>query len=474
VSEPSLPDDPGRWPTDPHELLGVPRDVGPRDLRRAYTRLIRTYKPEQFPEQFRRIRAAYEAAVRLAEFFAAGGEPGASAPGEADKPPVADAPGSPERLAPPRPFDPADDAHALWELAAAGHAARGYAGLADLFRRRPDQPDLPLRLYWLLALDQELDPGRDPCTWLADALRLGGLAGPAAELFRRELDERPAEALAAGEAVADVEAPTDRLAGYLAARGGAAAQLRRWDVLRADLERARGRVRPTDEVSWLRLVLAAVDHLVWAAGDPAGGSADADALLSECRREVAALGHLAVQHAEAFDRLEFLTAATTGWAGLRDGRTLPADLLDLLPLAWVRPFPEVRPLVADVLGQVAAAPAAWLKHLDALAEFSPAALAMFAGLLGQYQDRLPEPPPIPHPPADLARLVAEFIRDNRPWEYPMLRPRLLAFCLREAVGAELVAVVAPTASARAEELQRAIMADWPLRHVCWACRLFWA
>jgi hypothetical protein len=77
VSERSLPDDPSQWPADPHALLGVPRDVGPRELKRAYTRLIRTYKPERFPEEFRRIRAAYEAAVRLAEFYAASGEPGA-------------------------------------------------------------------------------------------------------------------------------------------------------------------------------------------------------------------------------------------------------------------------------------------------------------------------------------------------------------------------------------------------------------
>ena len=59
-------------PEDPYELLGVPRDAGPRDLRRAYTRLIRAYKPEQHPEQFRRIRAAYEAALRLAELFGTG------------------------------------------------------------------------------------------------------------------------------------------------------------------------------------------------------------------------------------------------------------------------------------------------------------------------------------------------------------------------------------------------------------------
>jgi hypothetical protein len=186
------------------------------------------------------------------------------------------------------------------------------------------------------------------------------------------------------------------------------------------------------------------------------------------------LEHLAVQHAEAFDRVEFLLAATAGWAGLRAKGQLPAELLELLEAAWVRPFAEARSRVVDVLGRIAAAPVVWLRHLDALAEFSPTALAMFAGLLGQYQDRLPEPPPVPHPPADLARLVAEFVRDQGRWTYASLRPRLLTFCLREAVGAELVAAVAPAGDPSGAALHQAIVADWPLRHVCWACRLFWA
>ena len=54
-----LPDDVRRWPSDPFKLLGVPRNVPPRDLKRAYTRLIRSYKPEHSPDEFRRIRAAH-------------------------------------------------------------------------------------------------------------------------------------------------------------------------------------------------------------------------------------------------------------------------------------------------------------------------------------------------------------------------------------------------------------------------------
>ncbi len=456
MSEPALPDDPSRWPDDPHQLLGVPRDVSPRDLRRAYTRLIRTYKPEQFPEQFRRIRAAYEAALRLAEFFAApAGEPEASIPAE---PPGASAPGS-----------PADDPDVLWERAAAGDEAGAYAALADLHRRRPDRPDLPLRLYWLLALNPDLDPDRPAADWLATALRQTGLTGPALELYRRELDERPAEALTAGERLREVAAAPERVAEVLTGRAKAAVRLKRWDVLRADLAAARERVRPWDEAAWLGLQLTALDGLAWEAGDPLAG-----ALMAECRREVEDLQHLAVRQPEAFDRLDFLLAATAGWRDAKEEADLPPALIELLPRAWARPYAEARPLLVRVLEQVGAAPRNWLRHFDALGRHCPAALAQFGGLLAQYQDRLDEEPPVPHPRGVLAGLVADFLAEQDRLAYGALRPRLLAFCLREAVGPEMVAAVAPPTGVGGALLSEALMADWPLRYVCWACRLFWA
>ena len=65
MSHPALPDDPADWPKNPAELLGVEPGADARELRRAYTRLIRVYKPEQEPEKFQRIRAAYELLLRM-------------------------------------------------------------------------------------------------------------------------------------------------------------------------------------------------------------------------------------------------------------------------------------------------------------------------------------------------------------------------------------------------------------------------
>ena len=60
MTEHHLPDDLARWPEDPYEVLGVERPSDRSELRRAYTRLIRVFKPERAPEAFRRLRQAYE------------------------------------------------------------------------------------------------------------------------------------------------------------------------------------------------------------------------------------------------------------------------------------------------------------------------------------------------------------------------------------------------------------------------------
>jgi len=46
---------------DPYAVLRLDRSAGAEDLRRAYFRLVRQYTPEAHPEEFKRIRAAYEA-----------------------------------------------------------------------------------------------------------------------------------------------------------------------------------------------------------------------------------------------------------------------------------------------------------------------------------------------------------------------------------------------------------------------------
>ena len=57
-----------------------------RDLRKAYLRLIRSYKPEHSPEEFKRIREAYESTLPLAQHLDAIRDIGRATEGEADPP----------------------------------------------------------------------------------------------------------------------------------------------------------------------------------------------------------------------------------------------------------------------------------------------------------------------------------------------------------------------------------------------------
>ena len=57
---------------DPFDLLGVPRSSDERELKRAYVRLIKRFRPDERPVEFRRVRVAFESArdaLRYGAYF---------------------------------------------------------------------------------------------------------------------------------------------------------------------------------------------------------------------------------------------------------------------------------------------------------------------------------------------------------------------------------------------------------------------
>ena|SRR5438128_1347599 len=45
---------------NPYKVLGIERDAGEAEIKRAYFSLVREHPPERDPEGFKRVRAAYE------------------------------------------------------------------------------------------------------------------------------------------------------------------------------------------------------------------------------------------------------------------------------------------------------------------------------------------------------------------------------------------------------------------------------
>ena len=487
MSEHSLPDDLSRWPDDPYQLLGVPRGVAPRDLKRSYTRLIRIYKPEHYPEHFRRIRAAYEQILRYVELIekshdavdAVEGQTPSHASdddGSRKEPfyqgPITDGFTAPVNRAsiPPPPL--VGEMDHLWQRAIVGEESAAYAGLAALAEREPQRIGIYLRLYWLLAVEPELDVTNSPVDWLVRGMSATGGMGPLGELYRRELELHPEEALAqrCDRLLQQIHAPA-ALANLLSWRWHAAGRLARWGLVAAEVEQMRARVCPDDEESWLRLLLSVADGAAWAADD------QGEALFASCAQEVGRHEHAAVRHPDWFDRLDYLRSVRSGWRALRDAGYAEEHFPRLIAAGWARPTAELRPLLLEVCSQVQDDPHDWLDYFDQVERLGAAVLGFFCDLMRQLDLRLEVQQHLFPSPEQVAQLAWRFVEESAELDYGRLRHRMVDFCLAESVQPEWLAQALLDLHLGAlppgQTLGQVVMSDWPLRCVCLAVWLFW-
>ena len=339
MTPPNLSDDMRDWPDDPFALLGVEPGAADADLKRAYTRLVRRFKPEHHPDEFRRIREAYEFCLERSAWY----RPDPDDPPEPEPertivvrdPPVSYRPVEPaarepvidEGVKPAPSLDPVEEA---WESALVGNEADAYAALARLYEQEPGRPTVPLRLYWLLALNPALDPGRTRHHWLAIAVILGRLRGPAAELYRRELEANPREALDSqfddGPYTRVLAAPASASDTQTVARWRivAAGRVKWFTRMLADLRLLRETLPLDDEPGWLGLLVMAAGWAAWA------DHLEFDQFV---KAEMRTLTHLQLSHALLFDRMEETEqiAKDAEWV---DNTGVAASFLELVRVGW--------------------------------------------------------------------------------------------------------------------------------------------
>lgn len=489
MSAPQLPEDLSRWPDDPFELLGVRPGIAPRDLRRAYTALIRTYKPEQFPEHFRRIRSAYEFVLRHVDLFqhfhfeeeveanGSGAEDDADeatetlpAPRRLSSDESDDEPDVPVVQTPV--FDLHRDLQEAWELACSGKEAEAYERLRRVHETKPDESDVYLRLYWLLALMPEIDANRTPLDWLLTGVRHTGLGGPLRELLRRELAESPG--LSLSESCTQLlrgNARPSALIDLIEIRWRAAQERAQWKVIPDDVGALRERFLDVDEMSWGRLLVLAIDHLAWAPQESTRSA------IASWRKELDQAVHLHESLGSEMDRLDFLSGLVKGW---RECGQLPnqASFVGLIRDSWTRAPGELRLNVQAYLEVVAQHPARFLDHFDAVAGVAASdVLTQYGKILIDYAAHSDvEMPPEECSTAATPR-VLELLEELDSDQYRRLRPKLMAICLNEAVSPEAVAELVHGRStywlAGQTHLSQALTNDWALRYVFLSCWLFW-
>lgn len=478
-----LPDDLRRWPNDPFQLLGVTRNTSPRDLKRAYTQLIRLYKPEHAPEEFRRIRAAYDSARQFIELF--GGQSRGESPPplerEATAPPDA---GPPEtapphdddarHAPPPRPLAMSLDERLdeCWQWAVDGDEAKAYQTLLRLHVEAPGNARVGVRLYWLLALVPQLDRDRTACDWLVACSRRGGFTGPLRELYRRELVASPDEARSARCAeLIDALPPATALLELIEWRWRSVGQAgEATEVIRDDLARLRERFLAADEEAWARLVFTAIGQAAYC------DTPSAHDLMTLCRRELASLEHLHLRLAADFDHCDLVRKIAAQSRPLLRGAPWRAELAALVRASWVAPIETLRPRLASYLAAVAARPRKALQEFDAVCLTASSLLIQFRRCLSSL-DALAQTPDDLRDAGEVEELALSFVRDAPGVEYDELRLPLFDFCLREAIMPERVAAALAGYDefrlSDGRHLSRALTGDLPLGCVCHACRLSW-
>ncbi|AWM41999.1 Chaperone protein DnaJ [Gemmata obscuriglobus] len=427
MDAPPLPDDPRDWPADPFALLGVPRSVSEADLKRAYTRLIRKYKPDHAPDEFRRIREAYEAAIEMSRWYrdAPPHAPDVPPPFPAATFSAPEGGASPEPVpGTPRPF--VDPVAAAWADAGRGAFADAYAALAAVEREGGDRPDVPLRLYWLLALRPALDADRTRHDWLALALTRAGLGGPAVELYRRELAAAPEALYGPYTALLDhPEAPGAALLALASLRLDAAAAHECWLKIELDLDALARRVRELDEVLWLNHLANVIGRI--ACRQPS--------VALQCTPHLGNLKHLELRHPEAFDRIDRDWTLAELW---NRSLLVPEPIRRAVAFGW---GPGRRGALRAVSEWARAAPAEALRKCDRVNGPQAALLAAFARMLEAHRD---EAGPWDEFPPELVRgLVRARLAPALRVLYAQARPEVLQFLLAERIDPnELVAACA--------------------------------
>ena len=469
-----LPDDLREWPADPFELLGVDRSAADTDIKRAYSRLIRRFKPEHHPDQFRRIREAYEACLERATWF----RPHTPSPPPPPRPvsprsdpsPDADEPvvrHSPDLERTARQFDPPPDpVESLWELALDGQEEEAYRSLVRLMESDPDNEVLPLRLYWLLALNPALDAHRTRHHWLADALVRGRLSGPALELYRRELEANPEQALddphdpGPYSGVLGIEANPSAVMTVARWRVSAAGRIGWTARMLSDLMQAWVVLPMADEPGWLSLLVAAASWAAWF------DSVTFDHFLQS---EVRALIHLQLSHAPLFDRLEEAEriANVRDWTGYG---MRPGAFFDLVRMAWAdsgyaRP-PAVVAAAVDLSGWRPA-----LDILDSSFGHRPLFLELVAREFEHYL-RNRELLDTPEFPPDLLRGLARRLEVFRPISYVSVQSKFLDLLVAHAVHPlEMAAALSSDGDPHYRQFAVELHADRSLRVVWLAHRV---
>ncbi len=446
MSESHLPDDVARWPRDPYRLLDVAPSIDKTNLKRAYLRLVRLYKPEQSPGEFQRIREAYETilhhidnrSINIQEVLFDARSSG--------------------RKFPSRTEQTADRGHTLANLIGTDEIATAYDRLICDFEFDSGRTNVCLKLYWLLVANPGLDSERHAIDWLYRGLAASsGESSAAMMIVRRAVELNPSLAFReTANTLIDPSLPPAFLLEFTKVRWGAARILNRWREIEFDLDALRVGAFDALEADWPFLLSIAARNLLW--GDERRVAA-ARSFISE----IELWGYL-TQYDRVLDELEMRLIQADAHRTLDPSNPLMAALIRLLPkVADVEPE-QVKRIAMPLIKTLAENLNTTLASLDNLAQKHRQAFAALATIVDAMR---------PSPESDLIHLgeypVRALIDGTKNWSaYQKRRLDVLQFCTQEALDPAEFGKIASNVNKFSHELIKKvgvkIAEDYPLQY----------
>lgn len=460
-----LPNNLSDWPEDVYTLLGVDRDADAKGLRRAYTRLIREYKPDHHPAEFQRIREAYDAARHFAELRLAfepvdgdwsdvpaptvGNDTDSDSDESVSDDSSASGNGSPVLLRRSNTggshFDePADatDADAAWRRGREGDLIGAKSQLEELHARDPNNEEVIVRLYWvrkLLPASADESPS-DVVDWLCGIAKRRGLRGRPWQLLVEELQAAPV--LSRGEAASVLLGSpdsNDQLVPLLMTRWQSSGRVQRWSAIDDDLQAVRGLFLPDSPVAWVETVLAALRILVWSRDVVATGY-EVDGVLQlgtplfeRWFEELNAFEELHLTHPHVFDERDELVELREQI----DRQQVRGRVRHLLLEDTVGRGVSIRNRILNMARDWNMFPSKALDELDQMAQFCPMVLARLWQCVARHNSAGWF---IPEGQGDvIVQQVDRMIQATNWNSIPEARIAVYEFCVRESLPLRQVA-----------------------------------
>jgi hypothetical protein len=468
MSTSELPEDLARWPENPYQILGVEPGVSNDALRRAYSERVRRFKPDQFPEHFQRIRAAYDTIRNRGgsgmPIFIPRNVPTAENLGRLSHLSSVAGPTKPDTRT-------ADALADVAKRAANGDVSEAYQQMLRLQGAEPQREENYVWLYWLAVLFPKMAGDPPPPFWLLAGLEKARTVQQLAPLWQLELAHAPSAAMDAkclrlitegGRLTYELLRWRWEAAWMLA--GEESFDGRHSEIIIGDLESLRSSRLHDAPQQWFQVLHLAVERLAWCTRSE-GREA--------CQRFVDELDDL-VRLGDAAGRqslgtLDFLLAAGQDW---REIERHQREWVRAICHTCLCPDAEIEAILRRLLNELGRDPLLALERLDSLRKEASTLLWRLDQLIQELEAK-----DAPHQPNELeTRALERFLVSCGRQTYAAARPKLFKFLIAECLLPEQAAAVLESGVSKGEGpggLADTIRKDVPLRCACTAARHRW-